>query len=339
MHTLHTHNANAVLLPLLADLAPDAAEREFLEQGGVSVVLATTGEEYAARRVSAERIASEHWWDVAAATAHLREIGGPGTLIGVDAEPTGVQRLSHLLPALPPLVEALELSDRELRERYTAYAEGARRLGINLFLAPVVDEITGTNEWLNGRTLSHDQDTVERIAGAYINACADVSVAATVKHYPGYSHLDAHPVQHDIELHTSLDELERQEIPFSRLVRRNVPALMLGPATVVALDPSEPPATSPRVMSRVRQHLGFPGIIITDDLDAASTMRGRSIGDTAVASVRAGADLLLIAGGEEIREVSDALQHEATRDGEFGVLLSRTAHRVRSFAERWAIRH
>ncbi|WP_280949544.1 glycoside hydrolase family 3 N-terminal domain-containing protein [Sinorhizobium alkalisoli] len=77
---------------------------------------------------------------------------------------------------------------------------------------------------------------------------------------------------------------------------------------------------------------GFDGLIVSDDLDAPATMRRRTLLDTAIASLNAGADLLLVAGGPCLEELCDGIV-EAVRGGELSAdRLSAAANRVRVHA-------
>lgn len=331
-------DARAVLLPILDSFELTAEVRDYYDGGGVSCVLASSAEEYNARRISDSRRATEHWWDVRSFTASLSGRAGRPLIFAADAEPTGVQRLEHLLPPLPPRDEALRLEADELCEVYERYARAARWLGINLFLAPVADEITGRNEWLQGRTLSHDQDTVERVTGAFVRGATAAGMATTVKHFPGFSDLEAHPVTHDVTLKTELAELERQGRPFRSLIERGAPAVMVGPAMVEAYDPVQPAGTSSVLVDLLRNDYGFAGLIVSDDLDALSTLKGRSLEDTVIASVRAGVELLLIPGGSHIAASAVALEAAASEDEDLANRLAAAATHVRDIAERWPSR-
>jgi beta-N-acetylhexosaminidase len=132
-------------------------------------------------------------------------------------------------------------------------------------------------------------------------------VAAVAKHYPGYAHLPDDPAVSPAVLHSPLDELDGpDEAPFAAVVSAGVRGIMLGPAVVDALDPAESASCSGAVVRRLRERLGFEGALVSDDLDAAGVLRGRSVGETAVASMAAGADLLLV-GAHAAEECAAAL--------------------------------
>lgn len=323
-------DAYAVLLPLCNGLTVNGWLENFVVAGGRSVLLASSAEEYAARRMSDDRRQNESAEQIRDFTRTLRQVAGESMFVAVDAEPLGVQRLEHLLPRIPRRDEISTLSDEQLFEFFVDYGKDALDLGVNLFLGPVVDLITGENEWLEGRIMADSLDEITRIALIYVRAVQSIGVSATVKHFPGHSHLDSHPVVNDVALRITRDEMERNLSPFRSVINAGVDAVMIGPVTVDALDAENPAALSSTVIQFLRQELGFQGLIICDDLDAVSTLRGRSLGDAAVASILAGVELLLIPGGDAVIETSQALVR-AVNEGELSPdVLAAAANKIRS---------
>jgi beta-N-acetylhexosaminidase len=74
---------------------------------------------------------------------------------------------------------------------------------------------------------------------------------------------------------------------------------------VQALDPVEPSSTSKTTVDLLRNELGFAGLVVSDDLDLAGTMRGRPIAEVALASLAAGVQLLLLSDGPQIDEIAE----------------------------------
>jgi beta-N-acetylhexosaminidase len=90
-------------------------------------------------------------------------------------------------------------------------------------------------------------------------------------------------------------ELEARDWrPFRWLAERSSSWIMVGHATVTAIDPDSPASLSRRIVQHVlRRGWGFRGVLITDDL----TMRavyGRGICRAAIEALAAGIDLLLV---------------------------------------------
>jgi beta-N-acetylhexosaminidase len=202
----------------------------------------------------------------------------------------GIRRFAHLLP--PDRGSALEGVREAAREAGTRL----RELGVNVVLGPIVDVVRGENPWLSGRNLGPDAVAVAAAGRAAVEGLQAGGVAAVAKHYPGHAVLADDPAVTPAVLRTLLIELdEADEAPFAAVVAAGVRGLMLGPAAVEAVDPSEAASCSTAVVRRARERLGFRGALVSDDLDAVGILRGRQVGDVAVASIAAGADLLLVA--------------------------------------------
>ena len=193
----HIRDAYAVLLPAFAGLALDNHLQEFLRNGGRSLLLGETREEYVARAMSAERRAAE-------TAAHVRSFvdaasalaDGP-LIIAVDQEPAGICRLHDLVAPLPDLATLHKLSSTEIEAKAAGVARAARRMGVTLFLAPIVDVVHGENPWLARRTLGTDAAEVSRIASAFVRGVQSAGVTAMAKHFPGHSEAMSDPAMSD----------------------------------------------------------------------------------------------------------------------------------------------
>jgi beta-N-acetylhexosaminidase len=264
--------AHAVLLPAVAGL--DTSELvPLLDRGCRAVLLGETRAEYLARAMSAERVAAESPRLVRETIASLQAHASGELLVAVDHEVVGIRRFEHLLPPDAP-------------------AQGLRELGVNVALGPIVDVVRGENPWLSGRNLGPDSAVVAAAGRAAVEELQAAGVAAVAKHYPGHPVLPEDPAVSPAVLRGPLDGVEA---PFEAVVAAGVRGIMLGPAVVEAVDPAEAASCSRDVVGLARDRLGFHGALVSDDLDAAGILRGRAVGEAAVASLAAGADLLLVA--------------------------------------------
>lgn len=324
-------DARAILLPAFDTLDIMDVMAPFLEKGGCSVLIGETRAEYVARRMSAERLARETPDSFRAAVAGLKAVT-PGLIVAVDQELGGIQRLQGLVPPLPSLDEAHALDDAALAERCRATAAAAHALGVSMFLAPIADVLDGQNAWLRGRTMGSYPQAVARLVSAFVNGVQSAGITAVTKHFPGFNALDGDPALVDVSLHTPRDRLLHNALPFTAAIEAGTRAIMTGPAPVAALDRQNAASTAPAVMAMLRNDFGFKGLIVSDDLDAPATMRGRSLLETAIASVGAGADLLLVGGGPHLDALCDGIA-DAARSGRLAPdRLAEAAARVRQNA-------
>ena len=321
-------DAYAVLFPAFdAAHVPDWLS-DSLDAGTVAVIVGESRPEYVSREMSSSRRARETAQSLGELNRSLEEHTRGPVLIAVDQEPWGIQRLHDLVPPFPAVDELVTMADPDIESSARAVAGSARKMGFNAFLSPVLDRLDGGNPWLAGRTLDLPHTEISRIAAAFARGVHAAGVIAVAKHFPGFPVLDKDPALEDTAVdavHWSDEALE----PFARVIATGVRAVMAGPALVEALDAEEPASTSPSVIDVLRRDLGFAGVVVSDDLDAPATTRGRSLEDTAVASVSAGADLLLLSGGRHVAEVAAALASAASADPRLGGRLSEAAGRVR----------
>jgi beta-N-acetylhexosaminidase len=83
----------------------------------------------------------------------------------------------------------------------------------------------------------------------------------------------------------------------------------------------------------LRRRLRFPGVAITDSLEAEAVLARGSVVTAALASIRAGADLLLPTGPGSWLRIHEALLAEGRRSPGFAGRLREAAGRVRALRE------
>jgi beta-N-acetylhexosaminidase len=195
--------------------------------------------------------------------------------------------------------------DADLARR-VGYAQGQElaALGVNVNYGPVCDVNTNPqNPNVGVRAFGDDPELASTMAGAMVAGLQAAGVAATAKHFPGNgdSGLDPHfgvPVlAHDLE---RLGEVEFP--PFRAAIDAGVRLVMTAHVGVPALtgDPGLPATLSGAIMrDLLRNELGFTGLLISDALDMQAISQGAGQIIDALAAVRAGVDLLLLAADPE----------------------------------------
>ncbi|WP_395820149.1 glycoside hydrolase family 3 N-terminal domain-containing protein [Devosia sp.] len=327
---------HAVFLPAFADLALSPEVEAFLRRGCVAVLPGESRAEYVGRDMSADRQATETSTDFRNFVDAAKLAAGGPLLVAVDQEMAGIQRLHRLVPPLPTAKEASALSANEIESRTRVVAAAARQLGVNMFLSPIVDLVTGRNVWLDRRTISTDGEVVGRIASAFVAGAQAERVVCTAKHFPGFFDISADPaIDETAVVSGSVQDLEAGYGPFHEVISAGVKAVMVGPAPVAALDRSNSASTSPAVIGMLRRQFAFDGVVVSDDLDSPAVMLGKTVAHRAVDALNAGCDLLLVAAGSHLPDlagfVGDAVKA--------GILkaerVAEAANRVRALAK-WA---
>lgn len=218
-------------------------------------------------------------------------------IIGVDQEGGPVARVGAPATEFPPGM-AHGAANRPALSRQAARASASElsALGFTTVFSPVADVTTPSDPTIGVRSPSDDPAVVGAVATAQVEGYADGGVVGVVKHFPGHgsvpadSHLEL-PVQP-----ASLDQLtERDLVPFEQAVRAGAPAVMVAHIDVRDVDPGVPSSLSRAVVTGVlRDRLGFDGVVVTDSLGMAAIADRYTSGQSAVAALAAGVDLLLM---------------------------------------------
>jgi beta-N-acetylhexosaminidase len=177
-------------------------------------------------------------------------------------------------------------------------ARELRRLGVDLNLGPVLDVLTDAYSPNIGiRSYGKDPRVVARYGVARIRGMQRGGLAACPKHFPGKGHspLDAHLRLPRID--STWEEMEAVHLPpFREAIAAGVPCIMTSHPVYPKLDPANVPATFSRVIVEdyLRGRLGFPGVIVSDDLEMGAVAESCPIDEAAVRAAGAGHDLLLV---------------------------------------------
>ena len=96
------------------------------------------------------------------------------------------------------------------------------------------------------------------------------------------------------------DRIRRVEfVPFRAAVTANVAFIMTAHVLVPSLDEEKPATLSQRIVQgMLREELGFPGVILSDDLEMKAIAKSYTVPDAAVQAIAAGCDALLVCSGD-----------------------------------------
>jgi beta-N-acetylhexosaminidase len=192
--------------------------------------------------------------------------------------------------------------------------------------------VMGPNPWLHNRNLGKNPAEVSRLACSFVRGVQAAGIAATAKHFPGHPVTELDPALYEAVVTGTLEALKPSLNVFRDLIASGVKAVMTGPALVPALDATQPSSTSRDTVALLRGELGFKGLVISDDIDAPGILRGRAIDATAVASLAAGADLLLLSSEAGLDRIAQAIV-DAVKSGAIEhARLTEAASRVRTLA-------
>ena len=255
---------------------------------------------------------------VRALVGELRaSVGRASAPVLIDQEGGRVARLKppHWRKAPPAAVfgelarTSLAEARRAVRLNARLLAAELRDLGIDVDCAPVLDvPVEGSHDIIGDRAFAHDPALVAELGRESIEGFLDGGVMPVVKHVPGHgrattdSHLDLPVVETDRATLEATDFL-----PFKRL--NDAPWAMTAHVLYRALDPNAVTSISAHVVGEIiRGHIGFNGVLLSDDLSMKALSGG--FGDRTRAVLAAGCDLALHCNGDatEMAAIAEAAE-------------------------------
>lgn len=219
-----------------------------------------------------------------------------------DLERGAGQQIDGLTRLPPALALGAAGSEALAHAAGALTAREALAASIAVLFAPVLDVASDPdNPIVASRSFGANPREVARLGWAYVDGCIAEQAVPAAKHYPGHgaTKVDSHIALPVVD--RSLAELEAlDELPFLEAIARGLPALMAGHLHVPALDAEVGSAAtlSAAVLTRrLREQIGFRGVVFTDALDMGAvipdTIRGPG-DEPAVRALLAGADVALL---------------------------------------------
>jgi len=238
---------------------------------------------------------------IRALTADLRQTVGRNAPVLIDQEGGRVQRLRAPLATdwLPPFDHVEKLGQdaiQGMRLRYHIIARELRSLGIDANCAPMLDIARPqTHSFLRNRCYGSDVDAVVKIGRAVVEGHVSGGVFPVIKHIPGHglaqmdSHLELPRIDADGDVLDSTDFAAFR--PFADCAMG-----MTAHLVYAAFGETGPATTSPAMIRRIREDIGFHGLLMTDDI-SMQALTG-TVPDRAEASILAGCDVVLHCNGD-----------------------------------------
>lgn len=196
----------------------------------------------------------------------------------------------------------------------TEIAKQFKRMGMHINFAPVADVNNNPNNpVINYRSFGENKREVAYRAALYMKGMQDQGLITSIKHFPGHGDTDtdshyalpliAHPAKR-------LDSLEL--FPFKYLIAKGATGTMVAHLNIPALEPGDKlPSTLSRaiVTQKLKQELGFKGLVFTDALNMQAVARQYPPGIVDVKALLAGNDVLLFSQNvpQAILEIQKAL--------------------------------
>jgi beta-N-acetylhexosaminidase len=254
---------------------------------------------------------------IRALVADFKDAAGEDQLLTlIDQEGGRVQRLKPPIARLLPPAGRLgalhaEAPDQGCRAAFLIsrlVAEELTELGLNTNCAPVLDlQLPGAHDIIGNRAYGPDPERVIALGRAVAQGLMAGGVVPVAKHVPGHGRANADSHVDLPVVDARRGDLEATDFATFRALA-DLPAAMTAHVVFADIDPQAPASTS-AIVTRdiVRGHIGFDGLLMSDDLSMRA-LTG-SLRDRAEAVIRAGSDLALHCNGDlaEMRGVAEGV--------------------------------
>jgi beta-N-acetylhexosaminidase len=257
----------------------------------------------------------------------------------VDLEGGTVDRLRDVLGPAPSAADVFATGDRKLfRKHGQLIGENCRALGFNVDFAPVVDlAFEVSRSVMTSRSVSENPRETVAYAREFLAGLRSAGVLGCGKHFPGLGAgtLDSHHALPVIE--KSLRDLWNEDIVPYRLLRKQMPMVMISHAAYPGVTGDRVPASLSKlwITQILRKRIGYQNLIASDDLEMGGVLSAAPVGKAAVEFIRAGGDLCLICHREDrIIEAYDELNKETAQDSKFARQVAESVRRVLAFKKK-----
>lgn len=219
-------------------------------------------------------------------------------LIGQDCE-WGLSMRLYNTPRFPRNMTLGALCDQSLiYQMGRTVGRQCRAVGVHMNFAPVVDvNNNAANPVIHDRSFGEEPKQVAERGWLMMRGLQDENVLACAKHFPGHgdtaadSHFELPTIAHERE---RLDDTEL--VPFKRLIRAGVGAVMSAHLAVPALEKEPKRASSLSrsiVTELLEKELKFQGLKVTDGMGMKALTEHYAPGEIELEAFLAGNDILL----------------------------------------------
>ncbi|MHA6757714.1 glycoside hydrolase family 3 N-terminal domain-containing protein [Streptacidiphilus sp. PAMC 29251] len=259
-----------------------------------------------------------------------------GLLVSVDQEGGQVQVLNGPgFPAMPSATAQGRWSTALVQQRAAQWGRVLKQAGVNLDLAPVADVVPADQTSVNqpigrlDREFGSTPAAVAQGSSAFVRGMQQAGVLSTLKHFPSLGHVRGNT---DFAANVSDDVTGPSGdfvLPYRSGIQAGAQFVMASLATYTRIDPAHPAVFSSTLLHGVlRGTLGFQGVVISDDLGNAVSVRSVPVGQRATAFLAAGGDLVLTVDPSTVDAMTSAVLARVAHDPAFRAGVDASVRRV-----------
>ena len=259
----------------------------------------------------------------------------------VDLEGGRVDRFRKIVGNAPSAADVFASGKKPFfRKHGEIIGQTCRALGFNVDFAPVLDlAFEASRNVMSSRAVSDDPRHVVRYAREFLAGLAKAGVIGAGKHFPGLGEgrLDSH---HDLPvINKSLKQLWEQDLVPYRVMKRELPMVLVSHANYPAVTRDKLPATLSKkwISDVLGKQIGYKGLVVSDDLEMGGVLKAAPIDQAAVDFVCAGGDLCLICQQQDfVEQAFETMQRAFERDSGFRNRARAAAAKIQVFKRKRA---
>lgn len=170
--------------------------------------------------------------------------------------------------------------------------------GFDVDFAPIADVNTNPdNPVIGKRAFSADPKTAAKFVSSAIKGFHDANIMTSIKHFPGHGDTQTDTHKGYAETQKTWDEIKNCEmIPFIKGIDAGTDMVMVAHIAAPKVTGDGTPATLSYTLitEKLRNELGFKGVVITDGMKMGAIAQQYDAADAAVKAIEAGIDIILL---------------------------------------------
>ena len=203
-----------------------------------------------------------------------------------------------------------------VQSEMTSMSQGLKALGFDINFAPEADVWDGVHPIMSERSYGQNPQIVAQDVTAAIAGMHAAGIYAAAKHFPGQGAADADSQLKLPLVSESAQTLRTRDwIPFQAAIAAHVEFVMVGHLSAPALDASAPTSMSATVLQMLRTELGYPGVIISDDLQMGALTPQFPPPSAAVRFLVSGGDMVIVSHDIAVADATYDAIHAAVLSG------------------------
>ncbi len=243
----------------------------------------------------------------------LKNASKVSPIMAIDEEGGQITRIAKKKSFNVPKYKTMEAIGKtgDPQKAYDAaktIASYLKEYGFTLNFAPVADINTNPQNIIIGsRAFGSDPELVSKMVSAYLDGLHSQGILGNIKHFPGHGDTTNDTHSGYVAINKTWDELLQAElIPFCDNFKKT-DAVMIAHITLQNITHDNLPATLSKefITGKLKNELGYNGLIITDALNMKAIRENYSSAEAATLAFEAGCDILLMP--YDYREAFDAL--------------------------------